>query len=63
MGDVPGCCERGHDLIANLNRLDSGTNLDNGAGELMAHNEASARSLVSAVDVQFTAQLVRSLMV
>lgn len=46
--------ERTDDGVAKLETLDGGTNLIDDAGELMAHDEASAGGLMSTKDMELT---------
>ncbi len=50
---LPGHCERGHDFIANLNRMDIFSRSYYRTGELVAHDESGVRGLVASESMKF----------
>lgn len=48
---VPGCCERGHDLVPDVDRADARAGLDDVTDEFMAHDVAGVAGFDAAVEV------------
>ncbi len=55
--NAPASREWRYDLVADLESLDICTGFYHYTGKLMTHNEASARLLVSAVDMELAARV------